>query len=168
MIFNAFSDGRFDLAGRWTRCALGKSGTIGASEKREGDGCSPLGAWPLRRLFYRADRIDLQTTGFEAKPIALTDGWCDAPHDPSYNCLVQHPYPASAERLWREDSVYDVIFVLGYNDDPVRPAAGSAIFLHLARPGYAATEGCVALNREDALALISLARPGDGVAIHKA
>ena len=74
-------------------------------------------------------------------PLAQDDGWCDAPDDPAYNPPVRLPYPVSAERLWRDDRVYDLIVVLGYNDDPVVPGAGSAIFLHLARPDYAPTPG---------------------------
>ena len=118
MIFTAFSNGRFDLAGQSTRCALGKGGTIAAARKREGDGCSPLGVWPLRGLLYRADRLDAAGSPLDPRPLAEHDGWCDAPNDPAYNQLVRHPYPASAEHLWRADHLYDLIFVLGYNDDP--------------------------------------------------
>ena len=48
--------------------------------------------------------------------------------------------------------------ILGHNDDPPVPGLGSAIFLHVAKDGYAPTEGCVALSREDLLALLALAR----------
>jgi L,D-peptidoglycan transpeptidase YkuD (ErfK/YbiS/YcfS/YnhG family) len=161
MIFTAFSDGRFDLAGRKVRCALGKGGVVAASHKREGDGATPLGDWPLRRLLYRADRGPAPETALPASPIAPEDGWCDAPGDAAYNCPVSHPYPASAERMWRDDPLYDLVVVLGHNDDPVVAGAGSAIFLHVAKPGYAPTEGCVALSREDLEALLRIAAPGD-------
>jgi L,D-peptidoglycan transpeptidase YkuD (ErfK/YbiS/YcfS/YnhG family) len=87
---------------------------------------------------------------------ALTphDGWCDDPADSEYNRPVTRPYPARHERLWRDDGIYDVIAVMGYNDDPPRPGAGSAIFLHLARPGFAPTEGCVALALADLLLVL--------------
>jgi L,D-peptidoglycan transpeptidase YkuD (ErfK/YbiS/YcfS/YnhG family) len=98
-------------------------------------------------------------------PLAEDDGWCDAPDDPAYNQPVRLPYPASAERLWCDDRVYDLIVVLGYNDDPVVPGAGSAIFLHLARPDYAPTQGCIALAATDLLHLLSLARPGDALRV---
>jgi L,D-peptidoglycan transpeptidase YkuD (ErfK/YbiS/YcfS/YnhG family) len=97
--------------------------------------------------------------------ITPEDGWCDAPADPNYNRPVSHPYPASAERMWREDEIYDLVAVLGHNDDPVVPDLGSAIFLHLARPDYAPTEGCVALARPHLEALLAQARPGDAVEI---
>jgi L,D-peptidoglycan transpeptidase YkuD (ErfK/YbiS/YcfS/YnhG family) len=77
------------------------------------------------------------------------DGWCDDPAYPDYNRPVRLPISASAEALWREDAVYDIIAVLGWNDDPVQPGRGSAIFLHVAQPDYAPTEGCVALAPDD-------------------
>jgi L,D-peptidoglycan transpeptidase YkuD (ErfK/YbiS/YcfS/YnhG family) len=168
MIFTAFSDGGFNLAGRRTRCALGRYGVIAAPDKREGDGMSPIGLWPIRRVLYRPDRRPPPMTALSTQPLGPADGWCDDPGDPLYNQPVTHPYPSSAERLWRDDSIYDIIAVLGHNEDPPAPGAGSAIFLHLARENYAPTEGCVALAQDDLTALLALARPGDGLAIERA
>ena len=75
------------------------------------------------------------------------------------------PYPASAENLWRQDHVYDLVAVLGYNDDPVVPGKGSAIFLHLAREDYSSTAGCVALALKDVLAALAQLKPGDKVVV---
>ncbi len=168
MIFTAMSDGRFDLGGRWTNCALGKGGVKPAADKREGDGASPLGVWPIRRVYWRPDRGVAPLTELPVMPMAQDDGWCDAPGDPAYNRPVKLPYPASAETLWREDELYDLMVVLGHNDDPPVSPLGSAIFLHLARPDYAPTEGCVALIREDLVELLSKAGTGDSVAIERA
>ena len=88
-----------------------------------------------------------------------------APDDPRYNRLVTLPYPSSAETMWRDDHLYDLVAVLGFNDDPVVAGRGSAIFLHLAKPDYADTHGCVALARDDALAALAQLRPGDAVVI---
>lgn len=164
----ARSDGVFMADGLKTRCALGRSGVIAAGAKREGDGATPLGRWPLRYVLYRPDRGDAPKTALPARAIAPDDGWCDAPDDPAYNQPVKHPYRASAERLWREDALYDIIAVLGHNDDPVVPGAGSAIFLHCARPGYPPTEGCVALARGDLEAVLAGATPGDVLDIVRA
>lgn len=168
MIFTATSDGRFDLGGRWTNCALGPAGVIAAAEKREGDGASPLGVWPIRRVLYRPDRMTAPLTALDTQAIAQDDGWCDAAGDPAYNRPVKLPYPASAESMWRDDGLYDLVVVLGHNDHPPVSPLGSAIFLHIARPGYAPTEGCVALAREDLVELLSKAQPGDSVAIAQA
>lgn len=96
------------------------------------------------------------------------DGWCDAPGDLAYNRPVRLPYGASAEALWRDDRLYDLLVVLGYNDDPVVAGAGSAIFLHLARPDFGPTQGCVALGAADLLHVLELARPGDSLRVDAA
>jgi L,D-peptidoglycan transpeptidase YkuD (ErfK/YbiS/YcfS/YnhG family) len=165
MTFIAYADGGFDLDGRRVRCALGPAGVTAAAAKREGDGKSPAGAWPLRRVLWRPDRRPAPDTALPAQPLALQDGWCDDPADPAYNRPVTLPYPASAERLWRDDDVYDLIVILGHNDDPVVPGAGSAVFLHLARPDYAPTQGCVALAARDLEDLLRQAMPGDALVI---
>ena len=153
------SDGLLSFGGLQFRCALGKGGVRPEAEKREGDGATPFGRYPLRRVFYRADRLAAPQTGLPLQALTPQDGWCDDPLDPAYNRLVTLPYAASHEKLWREDPVYDVIVVLGHNDDPPVPGLGSAIFLHVARPDYSGTEGCVALALPDLLALLAVLRP---------
>jgi len=145
------------------RCALGRSGI--SDQKREGDGATPVGAFPIRRLLFRPDRETRPTTILPSVTISREDGWCDAPRDKAYNRPVHLPYPASAERLWRDDHLYDLLVVLGYNDDPVVPGQGSAIFLHLAAPDFAPTAGCVALKRDDLLTVIATADLGSRVII---
>lgn len=145
------------------RAAIGPGG-IG-TKRGEGDGITPRGSFPVREIFYRADRIAEPVTGLPLRAIRKDDGWCDAPDDPNYNRPVKLPYPASAEVMWREDHLYDLVAVLGYNDDPVVPGRGSAIFLHLARPDHSATQGCVALAYDDALAAIAQLKPGDKVIV---
>lgn len=136
-------DGLLRFRGETLRCALGAGGV--RADKREGDGATPAGLLPLRRVLFRADRGPRPATALPAEPIAPEDGWCDDPAHADYNRQVRLPHPARHERLWREDAIYDVIGVLGWNDAPVRPGRGSAIFLHLARPGLPPTEGCIAL-----------------------
>lgn len=165
MNFVATADGRFDIGGRKVRCALGWGGVKPAAEKREGDGASPAGAWPIRRVLYRPDRELTPKTALPTAPIAPSDGWCDAPDDPAYNRPVVAPYLSSAERLWRDDHLYDIVVVLGHNDDPPKPGMGSAIFLHLAKPRYGPTEGCVAISLGDMSDFLARARPGDAVEI---
>jgi L,D-peptidoglycan transpeptidase YkuD (ErfK/YbiS/YcfS/YnhG family) len=145
------------------RAAIGPAGI--AVKGGEGDGITPRGSFPVREIFYRADRLAPPRTQLPLHAIAKDDGWCDAPDDPNYNRLVKLPYPASAETMWRDDPLYDLVAVLGYNDDPVVPGKGSAIFLHLARNDYSATQGCVAMAYSDLLAALEQLRPGDQVVI---
>lgn len=167
MHFTAWSDGRFDLAGRTVRCALGPAGVVEAGAKREGDGATPLGVWPLLRVLYRPDRVDAPVTALPVSAIAPEDGWCDDPADPNYNRPVRLPYPASCETMWREDELYDVVVILAHNDDPPVPGLGSAIFLHCAKPDYSPTQGCVALAKADLLELLALAKPGDAIEVRR-
>ena len=67
--------------------------------------------------------------------------------------------------MWRADHLYDIVVVIGYNDDPPQPGRGSAIFLHLAHPDYRPTEGCVAVSHNDILPLVRLLEPGSTITI---
>lgn len=168
MIFTAWSDGRFDLAGRTTWCAVGRAGVIAADKKHEGDGASPEGVWPIRGGLYRPDRLARPRSSLAFQPLFPDDGWCDAADDAAYNRPVKLPYPASAEAMWRDDGIYDLVVVLGHNDDPPLAGRGSAIFLHLARPDRRPTEGCIALDRPDLEALLALATAQSSIAIRLA
>lgn len=135
--------------------ALGRGGR--RADKREGDGATPTGRFALRYCLYRPDRVARPITALATRPIGPADGWCDDPAVPDrYNRPVPLPFAGSHEVLWREDRLYDVIVVVGHNDDPPVPGAGSAIFLHMARPDFSATEGCVALARPTLLGLLPL------------
>lgn len=150
-----FADGRLVFQGRTYRCALGRAGIVAAQRKREGDGATPAGLLPLRRIHYRADRGPIPATALPRSPIAPDDGWCDDPADPAYNRPVRRPFAASHEAMWRDDALYDIVGELGWNDAPVVPGRGSAIFLHLARADCGPTEGCVALARGDLLSVLA-------------
>jgi L,D-peptidoglycan transpeptidase YkuD (ErfK/YbiS/YcfS/YnhG family) len=170
----ATSSGWLHFDTRSFRCALGHSGVISAAEKREGDGCSPIGVWPIREIFFRADRLaaaPLPT--LPCRPITPTSGWCDDPSSELYNTLIVLPCSSSHEQLWREDSAYDIIAVLGYNDQPpVRyPPKGSAIFLHCttgdSKVEEQTTAGCIAVPREELLTILEAAEPGDTIEIRR-
>jgi len=138
-------------------CAIGPAGV--RAIKREGDGATPHGVWPLRLVHYRADKVRRPRTMLPLRCLRPSDGWCDAAGDRNYNRRVALPYRASAESLWRDDDLYDLIVELGYNDVPRSLGRGSAIFIHIARPDFAPTAGCIALRRDDLLALLELPIP---------
>ena len=134
-------------------CASGKGGIVLA--KREGDGGTPIGTFPLRQVFYRPDRLLPPQTVLPVLPLTPAMGWCDEVTDPLYNQLITLPYVGGHELLWRDDHVYDLIIVVGYNDDPIIPGKGSAIFIHLMRENYQPTQGCVAFSVTDLCDILS-------------
>ena len=157
------------FGGHTLHCALGRGGI--ARDKIEGDGCTPTGRFPIRCLIYRPDRVR-ELAGrlplhpdLPLRPMSPGDGWCDDPADAAYNRLVTLPYGARHETLWREDHLYDLLLVIGHNDDPVVPGKGSAVFLHLAHSDYRPTEGCVAFARADFVTLLGALEPTSGIAI---
>lgn len=160
---NRIGRGWISLAHNIFPCTLGRSGV--AVSKAEGDGRTPSGVFPLRRVLYRSDRGAKPNTALPAEAIARDDGWCDDPKDAAYNRKVRLPHAGSAEQLWRDDGAYDVIVVIGHNDDPPVAGNGSAIFLHLAHEDGRPTAGCVAVSRETLAHLLRAAGPGSVIAI---
>jgi|SaaInl5LU_22_DNA_1037371.scaffolds.fasta_scaffold08211_3 L,D-peptidoglycan transpeptidase YkuD (ErfK/YbiS/YcfS/YnhG family) len=146
-------------------CALGRSG-IGVKQS-EGDGVTPVGTFILREIWYRPDRVSKDTEISQAqlplRVITQNDGWSDDPNDPDYNKHVELPHGFGHECLWREDNQYDIIIVVGFNDAPVQVGLGSAIFFHLSKPDLGPTEGCIAIPRDEMLALIPHLRFGQRI-----
>ncbi|WP_029556375.1 L,D-transpeptidase family protein [Xanthobacter sp. 91] len=142
--------------------ALGRSG-IGA-DKREGDGRTPAGRWRILALLYRPDHGPRPVSRFPTRPLRPADGWCDDRADRRYNCPVTLPLggarKVSHEKMWRDDALYDLVLVIDHNQRPRIAGRGSAVFVHLARPGFTATEGCVALRRADMTRLLARLKPG--------
>ena len=133
-------------------CALGRSGVTHG--KREGDGATPAGRHRLAALRVRRDRLPGPRSRLPARVIRRDDGWCDDAGDGRYNRPIRLPDRAGHERMWRDDGLYDIVGILGWNLRPRIRGRGSAIFLHLARPdparpGLAPTAGCIALRRDD-------------------
>ncbi len=146
-------DGTLRFGRETMRVAWGRAGWT--RHKQEGDGATPAALLPLRRVLYRADRVARPQSGVPTEPLAPRDGWCDDPADAGYNRHVTLPYDGRHEELWRRDGLYDVVGVLGWNDRPMARGQGSAIFVHVAKPDYAPTEGCLALALPDLLRLLA-------------
>lgn len=146
-----------------TRCALGAGGI--RVDKQEGDGATPAGRYPLRRIWYRPDRLMRPESAFPMVEIAQKSGWCDDIHAPAYNRPIWLPHRARHERLWRQDRLYDVFFEIGYNDAPVERGRGSAIFLHLEKNNFNPTRGCIAVNHASMAFLLRHTAPGCHITI---
>ena len=146
-------------------CTIGRGGARAAANKREGDGCTPVGLWPIRCVLLRQGRVESSDIHLPWRWIRKSDGWSDDSADPAYNRPVRLPLIFPAEQQIRSDDAYDVIMVLGHNDAPPVAGQGSAIFFPLSegRP----TAGCVAVERSDMLRLLPLLRPGDRMDIRR-
>lgn len=143
--------------------ALGKGGI--SAFKREGDGATPRTKMAVLHGYWRADKGPRPETALPMRPIRHDAGWCDAPWHAAYNRPVRLPFPQSAETMWRTDDLYDIVLVLDWNIGRRQAGRGSAIFMHLARPGYLPTEGCIALKRRDMLRLIQFVSSFTRVAV---
>ncbi|WP_246730393.1 L,D-transpeptidase family protein [Nitratireductor mangrovi] len=157
------TQGILALGQRTFACALGRAGIT--SLKREGDGATPRG--PLRVLwgYFRPDRGPVPANALQWRRTSPEQGWCDASGDRNYNRPVALPYPASHEKMRREDHLYDIVIVLDWNMRPAARNRGSAIFLHLARPGYLPTEGCIAVSRATMMRLLPCLRRGTPIRV---
>ena len=135
-------------AGSWCLpVALGRGGI--RANKREGDGGTPRGRFRPLRLWWRADRSPRPQTQLPARPIRPADAWCENPHDRRYNHAFRRSANEPGDRLWREDRLYDIIVEIDHNTRPRVAWRGSAVFVHVARPGFAPTAGCIALAPRD-------------------
>ncbi len=155
--------GLLNVGGAVFSCALGRGGIT--ARKREGDGATPMGALKVIWGYYRPGLGAIPSTSLPLFPTSACLGWCDAPRDRNYNRPVRLPYPASHETMRRTDHLYDIVVVLDWNMRPAIRGRGSAIFLHLARPGYQPTEGCIAVSRRTMLRLLPLLRPGSAIRV---
>ncbi|MDR3478019.1 MAG: L,D-transpeptidase family protein [Gammaproteobacteria bacterium] len=151
------------LNGNKYQCSLGRSGV--SSNKKEGDGATPVGDFQVREVFYRPDRLTKLSTAIPVIAMEKNMAWCDDVRSPYYNQQVELPFALSHENLWREDHVYDVVVIVGYNDQPVIKGKGSAIFMHIAREGYTPTAGCIAFSEKDLLKILKEIGPGARVKI---
>jgi L,D-peptidoglycan transpeptidase YkuD (ErfK/YbiS/YcfS/YnhG family) len=133
------------------KCAVGKRG-IGV-KKKEGDFITPKGLYKINYILYRKDKIKILRT--KKKKIAISPKmiWCDDPASRHYNKLVKFTINSKFERLFRKDNIYDIIFVLNYNMNPIVKKKGSAIFIHVAKKNYSSTQGCIAIKKKNLIKL---------------
>jgi L,D-peptidoglycan transpeptidase YkuD (ErfK/YbiS/YcfS/YnhG family) len=128
-------------------CALGPKGVV--RDKREGDGATPAGRFRLLWGYYRPDRRRPPAGAVALTPLRRDLGWCEDPTSPRYNRPIRLPAAEGADRMRRDDDLYDLVYVLDYNFTRRMKGRGSAIFLHLARPDLTPTAGCVAISAAD-------------------
>src|ERR1700733_6333196 len=152
-------------AGSWSvPVALGRAGV--RANKREGDGATPRGRFRPTRLWWRADRGRRPQTLLPTRRIGPADAWCEHPADRRYNRPFIRSASDPGDRLWREDDLYDLIIEIDHNTRPRIAGRGSAVFIHLARPGFGPTAGCVAMPVAVLRRLVRRIGPNTRIVIH--
>jgi L,D-peptidoglycan transpeptidase YkuD (ErfK/YbiS/YcfS/YnhG family) len=156
--------GRLIAGPRTIPVALGRGGV--KANKREGDGATPAGRFRPRRVWWRPDRGTRPTGLLPTRRITPHDAWCEDPADRRYNRPIRLSSGETGDRLWRSDHLYDVLIELDHNARPRVAGRGSAVFIHLARTGFAPTAGCVALGRRELKWLVARLRTRTEILIH--
>ncbi len=146
------------------RCSLGKAGV--GKKLIEGDNVTPKGTFRIIKIYYRKDRIKNLYSHFKLIRITKNMGWCDDPRSKKYNQLIRIPSKYSHEKLYRDDSLYDLVMVLNFNMKPTIKKRGSAIFIHIKKDNYKKTKGCIALNKKNLLTLARMITKNTKVVIN--
>ena len=145
------------------KCAIGKRGIN--FKRKEGDLITPKGNFKIKYILYRKDRIKKIQSKIKKVIIKKNMAWCDDPKSKNYNKLIKLPSRFSFEKLYKRESIYDIIIVLNYNMKPIVKNKGSSIFIHVARAKYKKTEGCVALKKKHLLEIIKKLKKNTNVKI---
>jgi L,D-peptidoglycan transpeptidase YkuD (ErfK/YbiS/YcfS/YnhG family) len=149
--------GWLTVEGRTVPVALGRGGI--KADKREGDGGTPKGMFRPLQLWWRADRHPRPQTALPVRTIRPEDAWCENPHSRRYNQPVRLKRGQDGDRLRRDDHLYDFIIEIDHNTAPRVTGRGSAVFLHLARPDFSPTAGCVSMTKSAMLRLLERIGP---------
>lgn len=137
---------------------IGRTGFAQPGEKREGDGHTPTGLFPLEFVFGYASSV---ATLMPYRQANADDVWVDDADSPDYNQWVKRgaTTATSFEEMRRPDQYYRHGVVIGYNRQPVVKGDGSAIFLHVWRGADKSTSGCVAIDERELVGIIGWLDP---------
>lgn len=135
------------------KCAVGKRGID--LKKKEGDLITPKGTYKIKKILYRKDKLKNLKSKLKKIIINKKMGWCDDAKSEQYNKLIKLPFGYSHEKIWRNDSMYDIIIIIDFNMSPVRANKGSAIFIHVAKRGFTPTKGCIAIKKKVLMQIVS-------------
>lgn len=136
--------------------------------KREGDLRSPAGLFSLGIVYGFAPQ---RPTGirFPYRRIYPDTVAVDDPRSRYYNTVFRSgSLPAhkrdwnSAEQMYRYPRLYRLLITVGHNSPRPRPAAGSAVFIHVWSGPGSYTAGCVALSHANLHRLLRHLRPTAG------
>jgi L,D-peptidoglycan transpeptidase YkuD (ErfK/YbiS/YcfS/YnhG family) len=136
--------------------SIGEMGFAAIDNKKEGDGKSPSGVFPLGIAFGYNPSV---VTKMPYRQVTEDDFWVDDVNSEDYNKWVKgEPKAASWEKMRRDDDQYKYGVVIEYNMHPIEKGKGSAIFLHVWKDA-GATLGCVSISEEMVLKILGWLDP---------
>jgi D-alanyl-D-alanine dipeptidase len=130
--------------------------------KKEGDKKSPAGVFRLSEAFGFAEKAP---AGWKMPYVHLTPTveCVDDARSKFYNRVVDRAAVqvdwTSSEKMAAEDPYYRWGLVVDHNADPVRPGAGSCVFLHIWDGPGGTTAGCTAMAGSQVEALLAWLDP---------
>lgn len=130
--------------------------------KKEGDGKSPAGMFPLTFAFGRPDKPGEVKLAYDK-----LEGYSECVDDVAsthYNKLVHRLKVGnfdwrSSEKMLEVGPEYDLGLFVAHNSYPVRKGDGSCIFLHVWKDSTTGTAGCTAMKRDDLLQILNWVDP---------
>jgi hypothetical protein len=138
----------------------------GGPTKHEGDGRSPAGVFELGALYGYAPHANGVKLPYTPSDAALR--CVDDPSSPQYNQILPEPASTkwrSAERMRRDDDLYELALVVRHNTDPVTPGHGSCIFMHVWQSPTTPVTGCTALDKRNLQVLTAWLQPNAAVLV---
>lgn len=134
-----------------------------APRKREGDGRSPAGVFPLGDAFGFAAADSMPWIRLPYVPLTATSECVDDTTSVHYNTVVDRnavsPIDWSSAEQMREIEVYRLGVIVDYNAAPRLRARGSCIFLHIWSGPGSTTSGCTALDEAELAGLMAWLDP---------
>ena len=151
-------NGKWGMSQKPMSASVGRNGIAEPQAKREGDGKTPAGIFPIGLVFgYEASC----PTRMPYIQVTEEDIWVDDPEAPDYNRLTRigQTNAKSFEHMKRKDDLYKLGLVVEYNTEPVVAGLGSAIFIHYWGKAFNTTSGCLGLPMNHLKRIIRFLEP---------
>lgn len=152
---------KWKATGKLIDVVIGRNGSAWAVEsapataatfKKEGDGRSPAGLFPLEHAFGFASKPE--QLKFPYTKIEETTECIDDAASTHYNEIVDRLRVGifdwkRSEKMREFTPEYELGVFVAFNSYPVRRGDGSCIFLHIWKDATTPTSGCIAMARPD-------------------
>ncbi len=138
---------------------VGRNGV--SPHHHEGDDTTPIGLFGIQSTMYGV--LPNPGVAYGYHRLVCGDWWDEQSTSALYNhfvhvsCGVTPNFGGDSEALWETVPSYDYFAVITYNQHPIVPGRGSAIFLHVT--DGRATTGCVSIPSGDLVRILRSLRP---------